>query len=113
VHGRLYKGLQPLWGRQIPYTMMKFASFERVVEYIYSQLPKPKHEYGKLVQTEVLPFPLSNLDPLVITELTAYRFLLSVDILLESFVLSSPIPQTSWSRNSILKDKLVNQLVAR
>jgi len=50
---RLYKGLQPLWGRQIPYTMMKFASFERVVEYIYSTLPKPKSEYGKLVQTEV------------------------------------------------------------
>jgi len=49
----LYKGLQPLWGRQIPYTMMKFASFERVVEYIYTKLPKPKHEYGKLVQTEV------------------------------------------------------------
>jgi hypothetical protein len=35
--------------------MMKFASFERVVEYIYSTLPKPKSEYGKLVQTEVLP----------------------------------------------------------
>jgi hypothetical protein len=38
--------------------MMKFASFERVVEYIYSTLPKPKHEYGKLVQTEVLTLPL-------------------------------------------------------
>lgn len=22
---RLYKGIQPLWGRQIPYTMMKFG----------------------------------------------------------------------------------------
>lgn len=26
-----YKGLTPLWGRQVPYTMMKFASFERTV----------------------------------------------------------------------------------
>ena len=59
ANGSLYKGLQPLWGRQIPYTMMKFASFERVVEYIYSKLPKEKHEYGKLVQTEVPPSALS------------------------------------------------------
>jgi hypothetical protein len=35
--------------------MMKFASFERVVEYIYTKLPKEKHEYGKIVQTEVNP----------------------------------------------------------
>merc|ERR1712025_1492983 len=27
-----YKGLPPLWMRQIPYTMMKFACFERTVE---------------------------------------------------------------------------------
>ena len=27
-----YKGLVPLWMRQIPYTMMKFACFERTVE---------------------------------------------------------------------------------
>merc|ERR1711973_904106 len=27
-----YKSLVPLWGRQIPYTMMKFACFERTVE---------------------------------------------------------------------------------
>ncbi|KAA8570329.1 hypothetical protein EYC84_002631 [Monilinia fructicola] len=38
----LYKGLYPLWGRQIPYTMMKFASFETVVEMIYHRLPGPK-----------------------------------------------------------------------
>ena len=29
--GGLYKGLTPLWGRQIPYTMMKFAAFENTV----------------------------------------------------------------------------------
>merc|ERR1711892_516608 len=27
-----YKALVPLWGRQIPYTMMKFACFEKTVE---------------------------------------------------------------------------------
>ncbi|KAK2722373.1 hypothetical protein QYM36_002791 [Artemia franciscana] len=30
-----YKGLVPLWLRQIPYTMMKFACFERTVEALY------------------------------------------------------------------------------
>lgn len=33
--------------------MMKFASFETIVEAIYSYMPKKKSEYGKLVQTEV------------------------------------------------------------
>lgn len=30
-----YKGLVPLWCRQIPYTMMKFASFEKTLELLY------------------------------------------------------------------------------
>ena len=30
-----YKGVAPLWARQIPYTMMKFACFERTVEALY------------------------------------------------------------------------------
>ena len=30
-----YKSLVPLWLRQIPYTMMKFACFERTVELLY------------------------------------------------------------------------------
>lgn len=30
-----YKGVVPLWMRQIPYTMMKFACFERTVELLY------------------------------------------------------------------------------
>ena len=34
-YGTLYKGLAPLWGRQIPYTMMKFACFEKTVELLY------------------------------------------------------------------------------
>nr|CAB55764.1 putative mitochondrial phosphate carrier protein [Tuber magnatum] len=65
----LYKGLYPLWGRQIPCeflpipggqdvddaidTMMKFASFETVVEMIYNYLPKSKDQYGSGVQTTV------------------------------------------------------------
>jgi len=49
----LYKGLYPLWGRQIPYTMMKFASFETIVEMIYNNLPGQKSDYNKGAQTAV------------------------------------------------------------
>lgn len=49
----LFKGLYPLWGRQIPYTMMKFASFETIVEAIYNYLPGKKDDYGKAAQTAV------------------------------------------------------------
>ncbi|KAL6715793.1 Cu/Pi carrier [Lecanora helva] len=49
----LFKGLYPLWGRQIPYTMMKFASFETIVEKIYGYMPKQKSEYGRGTQTAV------------------------------------------------------------
>lgn len=50
---RLYKGLYPLWGRQIPYTMMKFASFENIVAAIYDYLPGQKSDYNKAAQTGV------------------------------------------------------------
>ncbi|KAJ5472573.1 hypothetical protein N7530_006574 [Penicillium desertorum] len=49
----LYKGLYPLWGRQVPYTMMKFASFETIVEMIYHKLPGHKSAYNKGAQTAV------------------------------------------------------------
>ncbi|XP_047981401.1 mitochondrial phosphate carrier protein 3, mitochondrial [Salvia hispanica] len=50
----LYKGLVPLWGRQIPYTMMKFASFETIVEMIYKHaIPTPKNECSKPLQLGV------------------------------------------------------------
>ena len=49
----LYKGLQPLWGRQIPYTMVKFATFETTVNQIYKTLGKPKEAYGAVQQTGV------------------------------------------------------------
>ncbi|BDD63580.1 hypothetical protein MPDQ_004235 [Monascus purpureus] len=51
--GGLFKGLYPLWGRQIPYTMMKFASFETIVEAIYNYLPGQKSDYNKGAQTAV------------------------------------------------------------
>ncbi|XVE56504.1 hypothetical protein DITRI_Ditri04bG0015700 [Diplodiscus trichospermus] len=50
----LYKGLVPLWGRQIPYTMMKFASFEKIVELIYKySIPTPKEKCSKSLQLGV------------------------------------------------------------
>jgi len=49
-----YKSLGPLWGRQIPYTMMKFACFERTVEAIYQYVvPKPRAECSKSEQLVV------------------------------------------------------------
>lgn len=49
----LYKGLGPLWARQIPYTMVKFALFEKTVEQIYKFLGKPALAYTSLQQTGV------------------------------------------------------------
>ncbi|XP_023529265.1 mitochondrial phosphate carrier protein 3, mitochondrial-like [Cucurbita pepo subsp. pepo] len=50
----LYKGIVPLWGRQIPYTMMKFATFENLVELIYKHvIPKPKNECSSALQLGV------------------------------------------------------------
>merc|ERR1712203_721103 len=49
-----YNSLVPLWGRQIPYTMMKFACFERTVEAIYAYVvPKPRSECSKAEQLMV------------------------------------------------------------
>jgi solute carrier family 25 phosphate transporter 3 len=45
--GGLYKSLGSLWSRQIPYTMMKFWSFEATVTKIYASLGKPKDSYNK------------------------------------------------------------------
>jgi len=43
-----YKGIVPLWSRQIPYTMMKFACFERTVELLYKHVvPKPREQCSK------------------------------------------------------------------
>lgn len=51
---RFYKGLVPLWSRQIPYTMMKFACFERTVEFLYKYVvPKPRADCTKAEQLVV------------------------------------------------------------
>nr|XP_020727027.1 phosphate carrier protein, mitochondrial-like isoform X1 [Odocoileus virginianus texanus] len=43
-----YKGVAPLWMRQIPYTMMKFACFERTVEALFKYVvPKPQSQCTK------------------------------------------------------------------
>lgn len=50
----LFKGVAPLWGRQIPYTMMKFGAFENTVEALYAYvIPKPKSECSKPEQLGV------------------------------------------------------------
>ena len=54
VCSRFYKGVVPLWMRQIPYTMMKFACFERTVEMLYKYVvPKPRSECSKSEQLVV------------------------------------------------------------
>jgi hypothetical protein len=46
--GSLFKSLVPLWGRQIPYTMMKFGAFENTVVALYKYaVPKPRDECTK------------------------------------------------------------------
>nr|GEV47562.1 mitochondrial phosphate carrier protein 3, mitochondrial-like [Tanacetum cinerariifolium] len=50
----LYRGLTPLWGRQIPYTMMKFASFETIVEMMYKHaIATPKEQCSQNFQLGV------------------------------------------------------------
>merc|ERR1711911_86162 len=49
-----YKSLVPLWGRQIPCTMMKFACFEKTVEALYQYVvPKPRDQCNKAEQLGV------------------------------------------------------------
>lgn len=50
----LYAGIGPLWSRQIPYTVIKFMSFERIAEYFYSLAPKPKSEMNTAEQMVVV-----------------------------------------------------------
>lgn len=52
--GGLFRGLVPLWGRQIPYTMMKFATYENIVEMTYKHLiPTPKDQCSEPLQLGV------------------------------------------------------------
>ncbi len=52
--GGLYKGLVPLWGRQVPYTVVKFACFEKTVEAFYTYVfTEPKSSYAKSTQLSI------------------------------------------------------------
>ena len=43
-----YKGLTPLWCRQIPYTIMKFVVFEKAIAVIFEDIiGKKRDEFGK------------------------------------------------------------------
>ena len=49
-----YKGLPPLWLRQVPYTMIKFSVFERTVEFLYHYVvPYPRDSMSKPAQLVV------------------------------------------------------------
>ena len=38
-----YKGLKPLWARQVPYTIVKFVAFEKIVGQFYAKVfTKPR-----------------------------------------------------------------------
>ena len=52
--GGFYKSIVPLWGRQIPYTMMKFACFEKTVVALYDYVVRrPKESCSKSEQLVV------------------------------------------------------------
>lgn len=49
-----YKGLTPLWMRQVPYTMVKFAAFEKTVQAFYKNIfTAPKDSYSKTTQLSI------------------------------------------------------------
>merc|ERR1712151_956161 len=49
-----YKGLSPLWARQIPYTVVKFVFFEQVVSMFYRYVfTSPRESYSKATQLSI------------------------------------------------------------
>lgn len=52
--GNLYASLGPLWARQVPYTIIKFVAFERIAEFLFSLMPKPKDQMNKFEQMGVI-----------------------------------------------------------
>jgi len=52
--GNLYAGLTPLWARQIPYTIIKFMAFERIAEWLFGLMPKPKEKMNSVEQLGVI-----------------------------------------------------------
>lgn len=50
----LYKGIAPLWCRQIPYTIVKFVAFEKTVRALYANVfTAPRDSYSKNFQLMV------------------------------------------------------------
>lgn len=50
----LYKGLLPLWSRNLPFSMIMFSSFEHSVDFLYQRiLQRPKTDCSKGVQLGV------------------------------------------------------------
>lgn len=47
----LYKGIVPLWCRQIPYTCVKFTTFEATVAQLYKWVGKKPSDYTPVQQT--------------------------------------------------------------
>jgi len=44
----LYRGIKPLWFRQIPYTIVKFVAFEKIVQAFYTNIfTAEKSSYSK------------------------------------------------------------------
>ena len=77
--------------------MMKFASFETVVEMIYHRLPGQKSDYGKAAQTGV-----SFAGGYIAGILCAIVRCVTFDPISLTFSADSPsvIPQMSWSASS-------------
>jgi len=50
-----FKGLGPLWARQVPYTIVKFVFFEKTVRWFYKYIftSKKRSEYSKAVQLSI------------------------------------------------------------
>lgn len=47
----MYKGIVPLWSRQVPYTIVKFVAFEWFVQFFYDKVfTKGKENYNKATQ---------------------------------------------------------------
>lgn len=50
----LYKGLLPLWGRNLPFAMLMFSTFEHSVDFLYGNvIRRPKNECSKGTQLGV------------------------------------------------------------
>ena len=50
----MYKGIAPLWGRQVPYTIVKFVAFEWFVAYFYDNIfTKGKENYSTPTQLSI------------------------------------------------------------